>query len=269
MPTLKGIVVVFAIWGSFAQAATESAQSLCLSVSGRSWDIQDVSSLSLQIMRCYKGEVLDGPVEHRHPNGIIALTGQYETGLRQGLWIRYSPNGKMIDRGKWKDDLPVDDWEFFDLKTGALLEKRAMKVHLRTDFQTKSWFNHLRLFSHSWIYPNGAFGSVGVSWQPQWRFLFLGISGLLSRSAITGTFFPAFQVAVGASQNWGNILTTQLSAGAEIWQSNGSVLPTAQLSLAKTLRLGPFDQWFAGYGLALGPETSWIHEVRLGTEFGW
>lgn len=55
---------------------------------------------SIEIQASYKDDLLDGPWERHHVNGVIVEQGTYSAGLKSGNWMHSSPNGSVI--GEYK-----------------------------------------------------------------------------------------------------------------------------------------------------------------------
>lgn len=72
-----------------------------------------------------------GPFELFYEDGKLALSGQFENKLREGMWQHYYSNGQMIAEGIYISEEKEGDWTFYK-EDGSLMAQGAYHQDSRT-----------------------------------------------------------------------------------------------------------------------------------------
>lgn len=94
--------------------------------------------LHLQYVKYYKGNNL-------------AERGEFEYGLKKGIWKQWYPNGKIMEESRWVDGVKYGDYSYFD-EFGELV----VIGKYRDDVKTDIWIN-LKTLDTTWYNKGQAY----------------------------------------------------------------------------------------------------------------
>lgn len=94
------------------------------------------------------GELLDDAFTKMYHSNQLAEQGQFEKGLKIGLWKTWYPNGTLETTQYWSSGLKTGNFYRYDDK-GVLIEKGYYKSHIKHG----EWIDHIK--KDTTVYKNG------------------------------------------------------------------------------------------------------------------
>lgn len=77
--------------------------------------------------------MLDGDYIFYYPNGQVMYSGNFKSGMKNGLWEIWANTGKKKSVGMYNKNHEVGEWKYYNSKGGLLVIKRFGKDGIQTD----------------------------------------------------------------------------------------------------------------------------------------
>lgn len=97
------------------------------------------------------GELLHLQYVKYYVGNNLAEKGEFEYGLKKGIWKQWYPNGKIMEESRWVDGAKYGDYSYFN-ETGELLITGKYRDNVKTDV----WIN-LKTLDTTWYNKGKAF----------------------------------------------------------------------------------------------------------------
>jgi antitoxin component YwqK of YwqJK toxin-antitoxin module len=77
--------------------------------------------------------MIDGSYDYYFPNGLPMISGSFKNGMKNGLWEKWTSNGKRKSVGIYHKNHEVGEWKYYDGEGELTMVKKFGKDGLLTN----------------------------------------------------------------------------------------------------------------------------------------